>query len=325
MFTSMDLENYGKNLKSIRINLGYTREKVSELTGINKDTIRRIEINETIPKFETLELLSSCYKVNLLSLLNKYKQNSILLEIYRKLDFLLNNPNKEELKKELSGYKDYIESIRPSLIDLLELNQFTKYLDCIYNFYFKDDEDLKEEIKLQPEKMINILKESNEDFKLENFKSFNYSYLESRILFSLSTMLMLNEKYDEAIDILLYLNSNLKYFVFDSKLLEFMQIRIYANICNYYYVIENDNQTLKYADEAIDYCLKNDSMSNLDTLYFRKAVALYYLKNDSADKFFKKTLLICLLKDNEELFELYSDKIKNYGFTAELLLENTKL
>ena len=69
MFYSYDLSNFGIELRSIRQKNGYTQNYVKELTGVNEDTLRRIENGTVIPKYETLEILSSLYKTDLLLLL----------------------------------------------------------------------------------------------------------------------------------------------------------------------------------------------------------------------------------------------------------------
>lgn len=67
------LISFGKELRDIRIKLGLTQNDVSGLTGINTETLRRIEGGRVMPKFETLSNLSSVYKVDLNKLFLKYR------------------------------------------------------------------------------------------------------------------------------------------------------------------------------------------------------------------------------------------------------------
>lgn len=320
MFTSSTLKSYGESLKKLRINLDLTREKVSSLTGINKDTIRRIEKSETIPRFETLELLSDCYKIDLLSLLNTHKQNPTLISILNKLDFIINNNDVEKLKEQIASFNKELDNLKDTLINYIELSQFKDYLKVI-EIYFLDDKKDYSALTLH---LINILRVTNEDFNIKNFKTFNYSFLELRVLFTLSTVLIMDDKCEDSIDILLYINENLSNFVFDSKFLMQMQTRIYSNLASCYYILEDDKTTLDYCNLGIDYCLKNDIMTNLHILFFRKAVALHFLEDKNSKQYFEKTINLLSLKNNEEQVKSYLSYSKNYGYDLDYLVENLK-
>ncbi|WP_132995926.1 helix-turn-helix domain-containing protein [Sporanaerobacter acetigenes] len=68
-----NLISFGEALRNIRGELALTLDDVSELSGINSETIRRIELGKVIPKFETLELLSLAYKQDLNAMFLKYR------------------------------------------------------------------------------------------------------------------------------------------------------------------------------------------------------------------------------------------------------------
>lgn len=310
MFSTNTFENFGKALKAIRNNLGYTRDKVAELTGVNRDTIRRMENNETIPKIETLEILSSCYKVNLLSLLDIKKQNPILIKIYHNIDNILNNPDLKVLKKSLDEFLEQTNKLKPTLFNINELNQFHEYVETISNFYF----DKSIPIDTHIETLKKVLSYSNEDFDFDNYKSFTYSFIEIRILLSLSTFLIIKEETDEAIELLKYLHKNIHYFIFDSKLLELSQAKIYYNLSTAYYINEYDEECLKVCNEGIEYCLSNDTMSNLHSLYFRKALILKEMGDPDYNKYFYDSLDLIRVKKNKELLETFKTLAKRHGF-----------
>nr|WP_300005478.1 helix-turn-helix transcriptional regulator [Tissierella sp.] len=67
------IAKFGKALRNIRKDLSLTLSKVTLLSGVNSETIRRIESGKVIPKFETLEFLSNVYKVDLNSLFLEYR------------------------------------------------------------------------------------------------------------------------------------------------------------------------------------------------------------------------------------------------------------
>lgn len=77
---------FGQVLKEIRESFNYTQQEVTLLLGSNGDipglsteTLRRIENGMVIPKFETLELLSSVYKQDLNALFLNTEYMIILL------------------------------------------------------------------------------------------------------------------------------------------------------------------------------------------------------------------------------------------------------
>ena len=112
MFNSYDLSNFGNTLKQIRENLGYSRLQVSDNSGVHIDTIRKIEQGLTIPKYETLEILSPLYKTDLLNLLCKQRYNKSLYQFYKQIDSALINDDvktfqkvQEEIKTVTNDYK----------------------------------------------------------------------------------------------------------------------------------------------------------------------------------------------------------------------------
>ena len=131
----------------------------------------------------------------------------------------------------------------------------------------------------------------------------------------------MDDKCEESIDILLYINENLSNFIFDSKNFMQMQMRIFSNLASCYYILEDDKTTLKYCNLGIEYCLKNDIMMNLQYCFFRKAVALHFLKDESCKLYFDKTIYLLSLKDNTSLIKSYLSYTKNYGYDLDHLVD----
>lgn len=66
MFSSINFNTFGIKLKKVRLNCNLTQSDVSTICGINTDTLRKIENGYVIPKYETLEILTSVYKYDLI-------------------------------------------------------------------------------------------------------------------------------------------------------------------------------------------------------------------------------------------------------------------
>ena len=110
MFISYNLVEFGDKLKSLRKELGLSQTDIQDNAGVSVDALRRIEKGEVIPRYETLELLSSIYKQDLLELLKSSRNNKLLTEYYDELDHLLafydDNKMKlleEDIRKSFTG------------------------------------------------------------------------------------------------------------------------------------------------------------------------------------------------------------------------------
>ena len=59
------MEDFGEEIKNIRRSLKMTQRSVRERVGISENTLMKIEKGLVIPKYETLELLSLAFKLDL--------------------------------------------------------------------------------------------------------------------------------------------------------------------------------------------------------------------------------------------------------------------
>lgn len=57
--------NFGKRLKKIRKDRGYTQTIVEKITGIDRSTISAYERGERKPSYDTLIILARLYKVSI--------------------------------------------------------------------------------------------------------------------------------------------------------------------------------------------------------------------------------------------------------------------
>ena len=57
-------QNFGRHLKSLRKNCGFTQEQLSEKIGINQRQLTRIETGKSFPSFETLDAIISALNIH---------------------------------------------------------------------------------------------------------------------------------------------------------------------------------------------------------------------------------------------------------------------
>ena len=64
MFRMLDTHEFGSQIRKMREELNFTRKQVEELTGVNKETLRKIERGDVVPQITTLQLLSVEYRTD---------------------------------------------------------------------------------------------------------------------------------------------------------------------------------------------------------------------------------------------------------------------
>lgn len=179
---ALDKIGFGKELQSIRKGLNLTIEEASFLAGVSEKTIYRIEHGINKISINTLDKLSVAYKKDLFAVYNKYVTNPEI-----KLLNLINRAEK-------SLYIDDLKNIEMCINELkkISLKQFTSYKKLFIKHYIKLLEatyvDLKYSDRSEAIKfLIDAIKSEIYDFNFINFKNFNYSPIEMRLLMNTST------------------------------------------------------------------------------------------------------------------------------------------
>src|SRR5699024_4864619 len=116
---------FGEKLFQLRHDLNFSQYDVSQLAMVSIQTIRRIESGKVIPKQETLDYLSTIYKMDLNKLLLEFRINDY--------DRFFNLKNKIESKLDCGDY----EGINIELLNLKNLGDTTSntyYANLIKQF-----------------------------------------------------------------------------------------------------------------------------------------------------------------------------------------------
>lgn len=90
----------GKKIKKIRIERGYTQEKLSEMINISQRALSSIEIGENFVSAETLDNLLSVLEITSEDLFstNNFKEPEELIKlIYQNINLISNNSEKLEI------------------------------------------------------------------------------------------------------------------------------------------------------------------------------------------------------------------------------------
>ena len=298
----------GKELQSIRKELNLTIEEASFLAGINEKTIYRIEHGINKVSSSTLDKLSIAYKKDLFALYNKYISNPKI-----KLSNMIHTAEK-------SLYIDNLKSIETCINQLtkLELAQFTSYEKMFIKYYTKLLEatyvDLKYYDRLEAiNLLINSIKSEINDFQIRNYKNFNYSPIEKRILMNISTMAYSFYEDKTYIGMLSYLitllnNNNILY------------PKSVLNLATLYHKKGDYRKSFYLADKGITYCIENKCLDILPKFFFRKFTSELNLGLKNYEEMLKKAIFLAEINNQEYLKNIFiTNAEKIYGVSINLM------
>jgi transcriptional regulator with XRE-family HTH domain len=309
-----DLEGFGEELKNIRKSLGLSQTDVSEYGFINRDTLRKIENGKVIPKQETLELLSNLYKKDLNELLLRYrlKDYPAFSTVKSSLENKLEGGNFENLKEDIDNLKDLLE----------EGNMSLYYTKLLKQLLFLAESVFKKTVNKDYEKAMKKLEEAMKvtipDFSLSNYADFVYSDMEVRILMNMSLILKKTENPQKSLEMLLFCLETLSPENWETK------IKIYYNISYDYHLLSLYKESLHYANIGIETCVKNNTLSGLGLLFFRKAIAEYNLGKEEYKDSLAKSIHLFEIAGQEKLEKITIDSCKKL-YKLEITKENNMI
>jgi len=281
---------FGKRLKDIREKLGLTQKQVVDMALIDERTLRRMEWGKVIPKLETLEALSVIYKTDLVSAIieSRITDYSMLLQTQRNIDLKLINEEMSNFDNELKLIDKLLENIENEYYKIL-ITQFKFFLYGIR--YYKN-----KEYQNAMDMYINAIKQTLNDFSLDNYKEYSFSLMEIRILMNIALVedkCEQDEKYEEI----------LKFCVNQCDENNEIYPRICHNLAGVYRKKEEYSRALFYDNKGIEICKKNMFADTLAVLYYGKAFVEYRLEKTEYKKSLDLSLQICKIFEQIELMK----------------------
>lgn len=311
MFSSYDLTSFSKKLKAIRKSLGYSQTEVYEKTGINSDTLRRLENGLSIPRFDTLEVLSQFYKENLIILLDSYKISSTLSYFYDLIDYYMVHEDFAALEKTIIEFEEHIRTNPPQIIDKREITQLNLFFRGLQLSYSNDPNDKKKAI----ETLEDALVISNPGFQLKTWSNYKYNFLELRILFAIASIegakrncVLSNEI---TIYILGYLDPSPRSKFYEKLLI----VKSYCIIAYNYHRLEENIMVIEHANKGIQFCIDNSIMAYMHLLLFRKGTAMYHINLKGFETFIIQSVQLLRIQDKHNVADQYETYLKNYLLT----------
>lgn len=294
-----NLSLFGKKLRKIRKQFGFTIENVSELCGISYDAIQRIECGKVIPKYETLEYLSIIYKQDLNALLLKYRINdySAFYDIRTRLEAKFDKDEFYTLDIEVKELEKLTESISNTYykIYIEQLILLSKAVVSYKNSHenHKALNELTEAMKL-----------TNPDFTLDDYNSYIYSSMEIRILMNIAFVLnKLNykEKYLEI----------MKFCINAVEPDDEIYPKLCHNLASAYVRNKDYEKALELFQKGINACQRNRNYSGLSLLYYGKGIAEYELNKSEYIQTLKTALILCEAFGQAKLKRVMIEKCKD--------------
>ncbi|NLY47063.1 MAG: helix-turn-helix transcriptional regulator [Tissierella sp.] len=296
-----NLNLFGKRLREIRNTLKLKQIYITEVTGIGDKTIRRIESGKVLPKLDTLEILSSVYKEDLVSLLIEYRLDdySVFLEIKNKIELKLDNEIQHTLNIELKELNILLASVKNSYYKNLihQLILFTEAIILYKNKSYNNNEVL--------DKFVKALKITTPLFDLDDFNLFVYSSMEIRVLMNIAFVfnrLKDKEKYLEIME----------FCVKSVDTDEEIYPKLCHNLAGAYTRNKEFEKALDYSIMGIKSCQENRNFNGLSLLYYGKGNSEYRLNKEEYMESFKTSIYLCKAFGQPSLEKAIIDKCKKF-------------
>lgn len=308
MLSSYDLTNFSKKLKSIRNSLGYSQSEVAEKTGVNSDTLRRLENGLSIPRFDTLEVLSLFYKENLTILLDSYKVSSELSYFYDLIDYYMVNEDYDSLNNTITNFENYISSNKIQVVDNKEIEQLKLFFSGLKTSY---DDDMSSKVKAI-ELLESALKIGNPHFKIIKWSNFKYNFLELRILITVASLEGIRRNCDLSNDIIIYILNYLDPSPLSKFYEKMLIVKSLCIIAYNYHRLGNNELVLEYAERGYKFCIDNSILAYLHLLLFRKGTAMFHLKMNGYEEYIEQAIQLLKIQNKDAVAENYMTFLDKY-------------
>ena len=263
-----NLANFGAKLKDIRIKFNLSQNEVYEQTGINPSTLRRLEGGKVIPKFETLEILSSLYKEDLLLLFSQYRIDHSLLfnEVYNRLELKFDKDEIDSLAKEILELETLLDNSSQSYFKV-QIHQLI-HLSKAVLLYKKEGDSAK-----ALDELIQGLQLTIPAFSVDTYADFVYSTFEVRILMNIAFVLNKLHRDRAYVEILefCHLSSDKNDGIFP---------KICHNLSTVYIRADQYEKALSVVNEGIASGQSNRNYNGLNLLYYNQGIIKFRLEQE---------------------------------------------
>ena len=304
MFDTYDLKDYSLTLKNIRKSCGYTQMDVKELVGIHEDALRKIENGSVIPKYETLQLLSKAYKVDLLELLAHMKSDQNMMTYIQRINEMITSNDTEEFETVSKETHEFLENNKEvfQLFNSDEPVKLKLYLEAISK-YFKPSEVEHLQAK---DCLVRALSLSlKEPFNINLIDSYSFNYFDISLLILLG---VIERSLNNTSNSTLILDTCLKRLdIFNIQTVTNyrMKLKLIYNLAYNHHMKDDYQGVIDFASRGIEFATKNHILYSLPQLFYRKGIAEYHLGIDTYMENLKKSITLLEVYGMDELKEKF--------------------
>lgn len=304
-------DNFGDAIRSIRQSLKLTQKDVIDQTGINENTLRRLENGKTLPKQETLDLLSVVYKQDIYQVFLSCRMDDFgkYSELMEEIEQAFEASDTQWLSKCLEALSELNKNkMSPYYKRMLEqtICLLRGTIPCINRCDFE----------IARKNILSGLRLSIPNFDYNNFQDHLYNKIELHLLMVLG--ITENDLYNQALAQSIL--SHCVHMLDNTPELRkgVLPTKIYLNASYRFYVNGLYKESLDYAIQGIEYNNKVMSQSSIGDLYFRKGMAELKLNLDTSlyMESFKKAYIYLEALGREDLVNLMIKILKDrYNIT----------
>ncbi len=303
MFQSYDLQNFGNELRKIRKNCGYTQKDIQRLTGLNTDTLRKIENGHVIPKYETMEVLSIIYRYDLLRLLIQHRNESFMLDFSTKMDRILLENDTDSIENMIDAFQKFkAQSDRYSkFVFNIHINQYEQFIYIIDEYYNSPAPNF-EAIKTN---LIKVMRLTIPEFQIELMEAFRYNFFEMRVLMLIAETLRRTDQLVDAIRMFTITLDGLMITPVDEANNHELILKTFFLLAYCHHTADDDSNAFKTANEGIAFARRLHSAYCLPQLLFRKGVSERFLGKEEYKDTIQMSINLLHIMGHDELAETY--------------------
>lgn len=315
-----DLKGFGEKIKDIRLENGLRQTDVSDIVGINRDTLRKLENGLVLPKIDTLEQLSYVYKRDIYKLFSEYRIN-IDNYISNKMKTMVNHfykYNYDQIIKETELFYEAFKNSSYYSNQFLnkKMNQFKTYLFCLADIKSSFDDEGRDAIT----QLFTSLEYSHHDLKNHLVR---LDKLEMRIIMLLSTIYRYRDEFISTLDLLEAVHFEIINFHRNDK--EFLRFYILTlvNLMTYYHRIDEHEKIEELYKESLTIIDDEITLNNFAYYFIRTGLSKAYLKDLYGDDLINVGLSILRDGGYENKYDKHLETfIEKYPFLSLKKMQN---
>lgn len=279
-----DLDGFGKAIRTLRKSIKLTQTDVRSFVGLNEDTLRKLENGTSMPKIETIDMLSVAYKTDVFKVFSRYKisfdnyfEDRVvkLLPKIRSLDY-------KAIEKEAKTFEEKFSSSKVYKIDSIhqKSKQFSEYLKSVSNL----ENSFKDKSRDDLTKLLEVTGYNLNQLKTKS-GHLNLDKLEIRIFVLISVIYRFKNEFDNSIVVLLSaLNAVINKYKEDNDFLYFY----FLLVINLMTVYHRENDYKEFNDLYMDSLKVIDEKLSVNTLasyFIRVGINKHFLEDEKASNF----------------------------------------